>query len=339
MHVAVRADGGPEIGYGHLVRTSALVEALLNTDHVVTIATTTPQNAQEVYPEACSVVEVSSRGDPETFLDRLSESNPDAVVTDAYPIDTDYQRAVMERYPHLVIQDDARHTICSDVLVNGNLYAPSLDYEYIDDQPQWCLGPEYLLLRRAIAVLADDEPPWRDPPKQMLVTMGGSDIARLTPTVIRAVNGFDLHVDAIVGPGCSEEQEQDIRDAASTVSTDVRVDRDPDDFPKRMFEADLAVSTASTTTYELLALGTPIVSCPVVDNQQPIATALRERDAATVVEPDGGETEFQTAVNEYLNDPELRQSRRQIGRNLVDGHGTRRVLRELLSLAGENTDT
>lgn len=48
-----------------------------------------------------------------------------------------------------------------------------------------------------------------------------------------------------------------------------------------MFQADIAVSTANTT-YELLALGTPFVSVPVVANQESIAGALRERDTASV---------------------------------------------------------
>jgi UDP-2,4-diacetamido-2,4,6-trideoxy-beta-L-altropyranose hydrolase len=28
MHLAIRADGGPEIGYGHLVRSGALAEEI-----------------------------------------------------------------------------------------------------------------------------------------------------------------------------------------------------------------------------------------------------------------------------------------------------------------------
>jgi UDP-2,4-diacetamido-2,4,6-trideoxy-beta-L-altropyranose hydrolase len=334
MQIVIRADGGPEIGYGHLVRTSALAEALLNSGHRVMVATTTAQSAREVYSEDCSVVEIPSRSDPDPLLDSLSESDPDAVVTDAYPIDTGYQQAVRERYPLLVVQDDARHPICADALVNGNLYARSLDYEHVGAEPKWCLGPEYLPLRRAIADLASDEPPWRDSPEQALVTMGGSDIAVLTPTVIRAFDGFDLRVDAIVGPGCSDEQERNIRDAASLVSTDVRVDRDPDDLPERMFEADLAVSTASTTTYELLALGTPLVSCPVVNNQQPIATALRDRGLATVFAESDEESELRQYIQTYLTDASLRRKRRQFGRRLVNGKGTAQVVDTLLSEVG-----
>jgi len=144
--------------------------------------------------------------------------------------------------------------------------------------------------------------------------------------VIRAFDGFDLRVDAIVGPGFSAELEEEVRDAAKDVSANVRIARNPDNLPDRMFEADFAVSTSSTTTYELLALGTPIVSVPVVDNQDPIATALRDRDAATVIEHGAGKDAFQRAIVEYLTDAALRRERRKQGRNLVDGMGTKRVV-------------
>jgi spore coat polysaccharide biosynthesis predicted glycosyltransferase SpsG len=155
--------------------------------------------------------------------------------------------------------------------------------------------------------------------------------------VVRAFDGFELRVDAVVGPGCSDSQQQAVRTAATETDADVHVARDPDDLVERMLAADIAVSTASTATYELLALGTPLVSIPVVDNQEPIATALRQRDAATVLQRGGGEGAFRSAVEMYLNGPELRLKRRQQGRKLVDGNGTKRIAAEVLSVADGNT--
>jgi spore coat polysaccharide biosynthesis predicted glycosyltransferase SpsG len=160
--------------------------------------------------------------------------------------------------------------------------------------------------------------------------MGGSDIENRTPTVIRSFDGFDLHVDAIVGPGFSEQQEHEARVAAENVVSDVSVTRNPDDLGERMFQADIAVSTASSTTYELLALGTPIVCQPVVDNQEPIATALGKRDLATIVQRGTGESGFRQAINQYLSNSSLRKSRFELGRGVVDGYGTKRICTELV---------
>ena len=51
MHLAIRSDGGPDIGYGHLVRTGALAERALEAGDRVTYATRTPGPAREVCPD------------------------------------------------------------------------------------------------------------------------------------------------------------------------------------------------------------------------------------------------------------------------------------------------
>jgi spore coat polysaccharide biosynthesis predicted glycosyltransferase SpsG len=163
--------------------------------------------------------------------------------------------------------------------------------------------------------------------------MGGSDIANLTPTVVRAFDGFDIHVDTIVGPGFSDTQEQSIRAAAEEVSAEFSVARDPSDLVERMFQADFAVSTSSSTTYELLALGTPIISVPVADNQEPIARSLRKRDAAGVLEQGVDREEFKNSIQTYVSSPELRRTYRNLGQQLVDGRGTERICGEILSIA------
>ncbi len=331
MHLAIRVDGGPEIGYGHLIRTSALTEELLDQNNTIAVATTTPKSAESVFPESVDIVDLPSRDNPEPFVEWLNTTSPDGVFTDAYPVDTSYQQEVRAHAPLAVLQDDARHAVCAEVFINGNLYAPDLNYEFVGDSPKTYLGTEYVLLRRQIRELAANEPPWREQPERAIITMGGSDIGGLTPTVVRAFDGLDLRVDAIVGPGCSDAQEQTVRTAATETDADVRVMRDPDDLVDRMFEADIAVSTASSTTYELLALGTPIVSIPTVDNQEPIASALRQRDAATVLQRGADEVAFRRAVKNYIDNSELRLKHRQRGRKLVDGKGCERVAAELLS--------
>lgn len=334
-HVVLRADGGPEIGYGHLVRMNVLARRLVASGHRVTTATATPEATSEIGSDTGEVTTLEARTDVDEFLNRIPDGT-DGVVLDSYAADEEYQRAVRKTVPLTLVSDDADRPICADLVVNGNLYANSLEYETLGADPRWRLGPRYALLRESITRLAEREPPWREDPERAIVTMGGSDKASLTPTVLRAFDGFDGSVDAIVGPGFSEQQEAEIRDAGDAISASVTVSRDPDDLPERMFDADFAVSTASTTTYELLALGTPIVSCAVVDNQQPIASALDERDLATVVGQENGARGFESAIDAYLTDPDLRRRRSERGRELVDGKGARRVTDAILGLVGSD---
>lgn len=337
MNVVLRADGGPTIGYGHLVRTSALAGQLLDRGHKITYATTTPECVQKICPTGVNTVTLPSRDDPEPAREFI-RNWADVTIVDSYLADEEYQKRLWEVSPLVVVADDTRHQIVADVLVNGNLYASDLEYEAVGTEPKWCLGPEYLLLRRAIMEYAEQDPPWSETPTYAVVTMGGSDIAELTPTIIRAFDGIDIRADAIVGPGFSADQESEIAEAAEEVSADVSVVRDPDELPRRMFHADFAVTTASTTTYELLAVGTPTVCLPIVDNQLLIADALNERNAATVLERSATRDAFSDAIERYVSDPNLRRARRERGQELVDSEGCVRVRREVLSAAVSKQD-
>jgi spore coat polysaccharide biosynthesis predicted glycosyltransferase SpsG len=150
--------------------------------------------------------------------------------------------------------------------------------------------------------------------------------------VLHAFNRFSLRVDTVIGPGFTDEQESEVRSVADKMSPEVHVIRDPDNLAERMFRADFAVSTASSTVYELLALGTPIVCNPIVDNQTYIGTALQQRDAATVLDRDANRQQFHAAIKQYVTNPALRRTRQNRGRELVDTAGAARVLTELAEI-------
>lgn len=329
MHVTIRADGGAEIGYGHLFRTNAVTEELLDRGHQVSYITSTPDAVESICHESVGIFETEF--DFET--ERLSHQIPvdvDVVLIDWYHANEHYQRSLRKQFPVAVISDDTRHTICSDLLINGNLYAPKLEYKTSGDDPIMCLGPKYLSFRQSIRSQAIYEPPWRERPKRALVTLGGSDPTNQTPDVVKAFDGTDLHVDIIIGPGFSEEQESEVRRIATKISAETFPLRDPDNLAQLMLEADFAVSTASTTTYELLLLGTPIISFPVVDNQTLIAEELSNRNAATVLPFNPTETQIRTAIDQYMDSPTLRRNRKQTGRFIVDRKGTQRITEQLL---------
>jgi UDP-2,4-diacetamido-2,4,6-trideoxy-beta-L-altropyranose hydrolase len=331
MYVVICADGGPDIGYGHLVRTGALASELLERGHDVTYATTTPEQVAEVCPDSVKTETLPARDDPNPTREFVRD-HADVTVTDSYLVDGSYQRQLREVSPLLVIADDTQHQIAADILVNGNFYASELKYKFSGEPPKQYLGTDYVLLRREIRNRTAEESPWREQPKRAIITMGGSDIAGLTPTVIRAFEGSNLHVDAIVGPGCSAEHEQEVHNAAENCTIDVCVSRNPANLVDRMVKADFAISTASSTTYELLTLGTPLVSIPVADNQEPIAKALDNRNVATVLQRGDEKAAFRNAIENYVHDSELRRKRREDGRKLVDGHGTERIAEAIVEM-------
>jgi UDP-2,4-diacetamido-2,4,6-trideoxy-beta-L-altropyranose hydrolase len=331
VHVVIRADGGPDIGYGHLVRTSTLAKEVRSRGHAVTYATTTPEAVKDTYSDSISVVSLPTRGESGPFVDWIRTVNPDVVYTDAYPVDTSYQHAVRRHVPLVVAGDDSRHTICADAFVNGNLYAKDLAYDYTGPEPTLCLGSEYLILRDEVTRLADETPPWRETVSEVLVTMGGSDVREQTPTVIRALDGLDASVTVVIGPGFSNGD--DVRRVVDDANLDCNLVEEPPNLPELMFDADLAITACGSTSYELLALGTPFIAVVQAANQRLIADALDERELATVLFPSADAKELRAATDDLISDPARRRRYRDRGQSVVPGMGRQNVCKAVLDTA------
>jgi UDP-2,4-diacetamido-2,4,6-trideoxy-beta-L-altropyranose hydrolase len=327
MHLVIRADGGPDIGYGHLVRSGALAEVALDRGDRVTYLTTTPESVRDVCPAGVEVAPLPSDPAVDEIRGIIEELAPDAMVADSYAFDERRQQIVSEVVsPLAVILDDTRFTLNCDLLINGNVHASSLQYEWAGSEPEWCLGTEYLLLRPEFATLHDRDPPWRDPPKRAIVLMGGSDIRNATPTVLRAFDGTAVEITTIVGPGYKNQD--GIRTTAASVDADISVVVEPEDLPERMFDADFAVSATGSTIYELLTTGTPTIGVPQAANQEPIATALADRDAIDVCS-ETTVVSLSRHVEALMRDESRRQSLRETGRELVDARGQQRLYRRI----------
>jgi spore coat polysaccharide biosynthesis predicted glycosyltransferase SpsG len=153
------------------VRIAAIAPEFLDYDHRVTYATTTSESARELCPEGItknalynSQIQIHSRMD--TRLPAPCYS------CNAYSADKEYQQRINERVPLSVYTDNACHSICADVLVNGNLCSSELTYDFVGESTTQLLGPDFVPLRYEIRLLADQEPPRRDPPAALSLRWG-----------------------------------------------------------------------------------------------------------------------------------------------------------------------
>lgn len=322
MQFAIRADGSHEIGLGHLYRSSIVAAELADRGHAVTILTQTPSHAGRATPEGVAVESLPAEGERSAVTDWIESNDVNAIVTDTYDIDIDYQRQLGETGSAVtVILDDTRFRIQADMVVNGNVYAPELEYDWEGNEPEWCLGTDYLLLREPFRTYASEHRSFPDSVDDIVVTMGGVDRENRTPAVLRALDRFDLHTTVIIGPGF--ETGDEIRATAAHCSSSVTVLEDPEDLPQHFHQADLAVCTLGTTTYELLATQTPIVGIP--DNETPIPAALDELDAAIILPQTPTAEDVSAGVSRVLEDTELRRQLWRAGGKLVTGEGASNV--------------
>lgn len=291
----------------------------------MTYCTKTVDSASAVCPVDGKLIELDEEeaGSTPNWLDVV---DPDLVLTDTYSMDVEYQHAITEQVEHAVVADDAQVTLCADFVINGNVYAEGLEYDWIDHEPVWCLGTQYLAIRSEICERRTATGSVSEKASQALITMGGSDAGGTTPKVVEAFEGLDLTVTVVVGPGFTNRD----RIEAAVEETDAAfvVRENPSDLPKLMANADIAVSASGITVYELLALGTPTIAIPQADNQEPIATTLGERGVVEHL-PRGSIELLHDRVKDLSEDQERRGQYRNRGRELVDCQGTDRIYRAL----------
>ena len=255
-----RADAGPEIGYGHYIRSLALAD-MLKQDFDCTMFTQTPTDYQ--LRECESVCPIVVLPNDDTKFDKFLEylHGDEIVVLDNYFFTTDYQQAIKAKGCKLVCIDDMhdKHYV-ADVVINHGCDDPSLFDK--EDYTRLCLGFEYALLRKPFLESHND---FERQKGLFVVCFGGSDPHNLTRKYVEhlIMSQGVSQVIAVVGDGYQ------YRDTLSNISNvEVRSCLSASEMANLFRNAEAVVCSASTTTYEALACGAKVYAGWYVDNQQ-----------------------------------------------------------------------
>jgi spore coat polysaccharide biosynthesis predicted glycosyltransferase SpsG len=165
--------------------------------------------------------------------------------------------------------------------------------------------------------------------RKILVTLGGADPDNATLRVIEAlkqVNIPDLQVKVVVGS--ANPHLASLQQAVELLPFDLRLLTDVKDMPGLMRWADLAVSAASSTCWELCSLGVPLLSIILAENQVGLAGRLEKSGASKNM---GWHYQldvvgFAEEIRNLLNNEVLRSSLSCHALKLVDGRGSFRVV-------------
>lgn len=287
----------------------------------------------------CEVLELSTEelGSDEDLactLDSASRHGCEGIIVDSYRVDGRYL-SMLRAGGHLVavIDDLAAFALPVQVAINGGLAAAELPYRSSSGDTRFLLGPEYAMLRRAFWSVGTRQV--RPTATNVIVTMGGADTANATETTLRALGALraDLRLTVVIGP--YSRHETPVRAAAARLGLAVRIVVDPPGIRELMLEADLAISAAGQTLYELAATGTPTVAVCVADNQQPNLAAFARHGVVEPVGPakvDETQAGITAAMDRLLHDVDRRRGMSAAGQRLVSAAGARKVA---AVLAGE----
>lgn len=320
MRVVLRADASRTQGTGHVMRCLTLGEELAARGHDVRLATSD-------LPEGWLQAAVAESGFPliESERDSMGDSPyaADWVVVDSYRIPATEISAVQRDTRVLAIVDSDDRGIDAALYLDQNLGATAPPARH----GRTLAGADYALVRRAILEQRRPEP-WRfDHERPRIVSfMGGTDPLGASTAVARALisaaSGAEF---AIVAP---EQQHAAIADVTRDHGGTTILAPTPE-LPALFGRADLVVTAAGTSAWDVCALGIPAVLIAVVDNQAPsVAEAMRRGVAlgADVVDDLGslGDRVAPLLIT-LLSDEEARRDLSAACRATFDGLGPARV--------------
>ena len=368
MRLLLRCDGGPGIGVGHVVRSLALAEEATARGHEVALL----GRVEGAFLTALA----ASVGPGLTLLGPSPSDQPDdltraATGYDALHVDHyDLPEGLLEAVRRQVPPTDAggAATPVLSTMADGRFGAraadlvidPTVDAQWSDPPApaRWYLGgARFVALRRSVTSLRGAHTPGADAPGvagsraagsalRVLVVMGGVDPTGAAPRVVDALAATGLELDVVVV--ATEQTRAPLTTRAHDWRHGTLTVTDPiPDLPTEMASADLVVTAAGTSVWELCAMARPMAVLAVVDNQVPGYRALLRAGAAVGLgspsaAPDTAALDhaasdtaaMAAALTAVLTDATARHDLATAAGRMVDGLGAWRLVTSLEDVLG-----
>ncbi len=328
--VLFRVDGGriPGLSLGHVFRCLALAGELRARHkwQAIFMMKDFVEGVSVVEAQGFPVERLAAEIVPEDEAALLTKRNEGCIVFDLPNVMDGPLRASTETSRRVVVLDDlGGRQFSAHMVINGSIVSDAHNYPEETDT-DYRLGPAYCILGAEF----DGKRRKRTDPEveSILVTFGGSDPTGLTVKTARLLAGMGLQasVRIVIGPGYGDETE--LRRIVEDAGTAFELHRNVAALATMMLEADLVISAAGRTAYELAATATPALLIASIDHERPTARTFAEKGTALAVD-DWNEDAVRKNLSRLLSDVGLRETMRRNGPKIIDDRGRQRVARLL----------
>ncbi len=336
MKVVFRVDASLEMGTGHIMRCLTLANELKQQNHeIVFICRELTGNLILLIKYPVLVLPkndnfqsdglylnwlgATQEQDAEQTI-KVIPKNTDLLIVDSYALDEIWHKQLIPYTKKIMVIDDlADRQFDCDVLLNQNLGTQIEDYkDKVPDDCELLLGCDYALLRPEFPNLREKALIKRKNTKvikNILISMGGSDITNKTYDILQEVSD-DLNIVVILG-GISPHNKM-IKNYAKS-KKNVKVVVDADNISRLMFDADLAIGAGGSTSWERCCLGLPTLLYVLAENQRKIAGNLEELGAVKIVD------NLKVNLQNILNNFSFWQTMSEKAQTVCDGIGVKRI--------------
>jgi UDP-2,4-diacetamido-2,4,6-trideoxy-beta-L-altropyranose hydrolase len=339
----VRTDANSQIGAGHFMRCLALAQTWQEQGGTAIFlmapgaSTLGKRLENENIREIRLSAQAASSADAEETAEIALQNSVAWVALDGYQFSPDYQRRLKDKIAHLLLFDDLADAerYYADLLLNQNAYATPEMYANRAGNCTLLLGATYLLLRREFQEWRGHNRQIPQRARNLLVTFGGSDAENGTTDALQALALLPapaMNVRVVVG--ASNPHRAALERVAAELDHSVEFQTDSKRIAEEMNWADVAMSAAGSTSWELAFMGLPSLLITLSENQRGCAQYLDRQGIAISlgwqhqVQP----AEAATALSALAADCARRAEMSSRGRALIDGRGAQRVVQTMAGI-------
>jgi len=331
--ILVRADAGPELGGGHIMRCLALAAALTERGAQIAFAcapgsaTLVPALSRSGYP----CLDAAAPADaplPDSWGGRA-----DAVIIDLYTSTRADETCLRALAPVIAVIEDLPDRLHDcDLLVDQGFDPDRTAYaRRVPPGSDLLLGPDMAPLRPGFASLRSEALArrLREPGLQrILIAMGLTDLGSISARLVDLVRTVlpDIALDVVLGPQVASLPL--LRRRAQTDSN-LSLLVDIDNMAERMMAADLAIGAGGGTALERCVLGLPSIVIVLAENQRPAARAMARHGAVLTIEKPEMLPETLPGLLRALTDRQLARMSDHAAA-LCDGRGASRIADALI---------
>jgi|GEM_PF-841522 len=330
MRVVLRADAGFEQGTGHVMRCLTLAEELVNRGHEVHLMVApipVPWLRASVLDSGLTIHECAADEIPD---DAIRALDTDWLIVDSYRIPAKAISRINAEVRVLAIIDGDDRSIDATLYLDQNLGSERISRP-LDRTDRYLCGSDYALVRHAVRSARQDLP-WQLPNDEpnVLCFMGGTDP---TGSVIGAVRSLSRAAGDIALTVVAPEIYHERLRLEGAAAPGMKILPPTRELPMLMSQAEVIVSAAGTSAWDICTLGVPAVLVAVVENQRVSLREILNRRLALGIDltREGGAAIEQTGllVTRLIESPALREQLSRASRAAFDGRGCERVVSAL----------
>jgi len=340
LPLVFRVDANNHIGAGHIMRCIALAqEWKKGGGNVVFLSCCESHIIRDrivdegfKYIDSATLSEQDDTQNTILILNGLSQAF--WLVIDGYHFSDSYFQSIREAGYQVFLFDDVNHrnTVSVDIILNQNIDAEKMKYNCSSDT-KILLGVKYALLRKDFFDYRGRQRIFPEKGNKIVVTMGGGDSENVTLEILKSlnlINDPELDVIIIVGPS-NIHMDSLIKELSSSLfKNELRIS--VKNMPEIMAWADLAITAGGSTCWELCFMGVPSLVVCTAENQKHVINGLNRRQIFKTLGwwKDLDIENISLEIQELITDRQQRFRMTNLGKKLIDGKGSERLVNILL---------